>query len=45
MALRDAIPIMELVNAIRERNFKIICTQPQVYCKVFEDNSRALELA
>jgi hypothetical protein len=45
MALRDVIPIMELMNEFRERNFKVICTQPQVYCKVFEDNSGALELA
>jgi hypothetical protein len=45
MALRDVIPIMELMTEFRERNFKVICTQPQVYCKVFEDNSGALELA
>ena len=45
MALRDVIPIMELMTKLRERNFKVICTQPQVYCKVFEDNSGALELA
>eukprot|EP00804_Cyclotella_cryptica_P011849 CCRYP_015370-RA/>CCRYP_015370-RA protein AED:0.38 eAED:0.38 QI:0/-1/0/1/-1/0/1/0/109 len=45
MALRDVIPIMELMNEFRERIFKVICTQPQVYCKVFEDNSGALEFA
>ncbi|KAL7474843.1 hypothetical protein ACHAW6_000792 [Cyclotella cf. meneghiniana] len=45
MALRDVIPIMELMSEFRERNFKVMCTQPQVYCKVFEDNSGALELA
>ena len=45
MALRDVIPIMELMTELQERNFKVICTQPQVYCKVFEDNSGALELA
>eukprot|EP00804_Cyclotella_cryptica_P008228 CCRYP_015146-RA/>CCRYP_015146-RA protein AED:0.29 eAED:0.29 QI:0/0/0/1/1/1/3/0/283 len=45
MALRDLIPIMELMTEFQERNFKVICTQPQVYCKVFEDNSGALELA
>jgi len=45
MALRNVIPIMELMNEFRERNFKVVCTQPQVYCKVFEDNSGALELA
>eukprot|EP00804_Cyclotella_cryptica_P018385 CCRYP_020371-RA/>CCRYP_020371-RA protein AED:0.38 eAED:0.31 QI:0/-1/0/1/-1/0/1/0/111 len=45
MALCDVIPIMELMSEFRERNFKVICTQLQVYCKVFEDNLGALELA
>eukprot|EP00804_Cyclotella_cryptica_P029762 CCRYP_015213-RA/>CCRYP_015213-RA protein AED:0.17 eAED:0.23 QI:0/0/0/1/1/1/2/0/173 len=45
MALRNVIPIMELMTEFRERNFKVICTQPQVYCKEFEDNLGALELA
>ena len=45
MALRDVIPIMSLVQEMRERDFKVICTEPYVYCKVFEDNSGALELA
>jgi hypothetical protein len=30
---------------MRDRNFKVIYTEPYVYCKVFEDNSGALELA
>jgi hypothetical protein len=30
---------------MREQDFKVICTQPYVYCKVFEDNSGTLELA
>eukprot|EP00804_Cyclotella_cryptica_P024037 CCRYP_007263-RA/>CCRYP_007263-RA protein AED:0.37 eAED:0.37 QI:0/-1/0/1/-1/0/1/0/131 len=45
MALCDVTPVMELINKFPERNFKVICTQPQVCCKVFEDNSGALELA
>eukprot|EP00804_Cyclotella_cryptica_P014903 CCRYP_017891-RA/>CCRYP_017891-RA protein AED:0.30 eAED:0.30 QI:0/-1/0/1/-1/0/1/0/244 len=41
MALRDVIPTMELMTKLRERNFKVICTQPQVYyCKVFEDGEK-----
>jgi hypothetical protein len=44
-SLRDVIPIMGLVQEMRERNFQVICTAPYVYCKVFEDNSGALELA
>eukprot|EP00804_Cyclotella_cryptica_P013693 CCRYP_016143-RD/>CCRYP_016143-RD protein AED:0.40 eAED:0.40 QI:0/-1/0/1/-1/1/1/0/109 len=45
MALRDVIPLMELIKEMRERKFEIVNTQPYVYCKVFEDNSGALELA
>ncbi len=29
---------------MREQNFKVICIEPYVYCKVFEDNTGALEL-
>ncbi len=45
MALRDVIPVMDLIAEIKDRGFQVICTQPYVYCKVFEDNSGALELA
>ena len=45
MALRDVIPLLELIKEMRERKFDIVNTQPYVYCKVFEDNSGALELA
>jgi hypothetical protein len=45
MSLRDVIPIMELLEEMRERKHHVICTKPVVYCKVFEDNSGALELA
>ncbi len=44
MALRDVIPVMNLIDEIKTKGFKVICTQPYVYCKVFEDNSSALEL-
>ncbi len=30
---------------MREQNFSVLCTEPYVYCKVFEDNSGALGLA
>ncbi len=44
-ALRDVIPIMNLLQEMRERNFKVICIKPYVYhCKVLEDNAGALEL-
>ena len=44
-SLRDVIPIMELLQEMRELGHPVICTEPVVYCKVFEDNSGALELA
>jgi hypothetical protein len=45
MSLPDVIPVMNLIAEMKERDFQVICTQPYVYCKVFEDNSGALELA
>ncbi len=30
---------------MREQDFKVMCTIPHVYCKLFEDNLGALELA
>jgi hypothetical protein len=44
-ALRDVIPVMNLLQEMREQNFKVVCIEPYVYCKVFEDNTGALELA
>jgi hypothetical protein len=43
-SLCDAIPIMGLLQEMREQNFDVLCTKPYMYCKVFEDNSGALEL-
>ena len=45
MALRGNISLMELIKEMREHKFDIVNTQSYVYCKVFEDNSGALELA
>ncbi len=44
-ALHGVIPVMNLLQEMREQDFKVICTEHYVYCKVFEDNSGALELA
>lgn len=44
-SLRDVLPMMELVEEIKARGFNVLCTEPYVYCKSFEDNSGALELA
>ena len=45
MSLRDVLPIMFLFKEMREWGHAVICTEPHVFCKVFEDNSGALELA
>jgi hypothetical protein len=44
-ALRDVIPIMELLKEFKQRGFDIGSTVPKVHCEVFEDNSGALEIA
>ena len=44
-ALRDVIPIMELMDELKDRGYELISTEPKVYCKAFEDNSGALEIA
>ena len=44
-SLRDAIPIMNLLNEMKQNGINIASTTPQVMCRVFEDNSGALELA
>jgi hypothetical protein len=44
-ALRDAIPIMELFKEMKKVNMPIKSSKAKVHCKVFEDNSGALEIA
>ena len=44
-ALREAIPIMEILKEMKNNGYDIKSTVPKVHCKVFEDNSGALEIA
>ena len=44
-ALRDVIPIMGLLQEMRELGYQVLCAELYVYCEVFEGNSGALELA
>jgi hypothetical protein len=44
-ALREVIPIMELLREMKREKFPIFKTKPKICCKVFEDNSGALEMA
>ncbi|KAI2507733.1 hypothetical protein MHU86_6732 [Fragilaria crotonensis] len=44
-ALRDTIPIMELLKELKKNGYPITTAKATVHCKVFEDNSGALEMA
>jgi hypothetical protein len=44
-ALRDAIQTMELLKEMKKLGFPIQSTVPKMHCKIFEDNSGALEMA
>jgi len=44
-ALREAIPIMQIIQEMKDIGFPIGSTTPKIHCKVFEDNSGALEMA
>ena len=36
---------MQFLDELKEKGFSVYSTEPKVYCKAFEDNSGALELA
>ena len=44
-ALRDLIPLMRLLNEMKAQGFECQHKQAKVSCRVFEDNSGALEIA
>jgi hypothetical protein len=44
-ALREAIPIMRLLEEMKERGIKVSSEGAKVHCEVFEDNSGAIEIA
>ena len=44
-ALRDAIPIMELMKEMENKGISDKYETPVIHCKAFEDNSGALEIA
>ena len=43
--LRDAIPIMEILKEMKIYGFPIGCTKSKLRCRVFKDNSGAIEMA
>jgi hypothetical protein len=44
-ALRNTIPMMRLVEELRDKLFLPMDTMPKVFCRAFEDNSGAVELS
>ena len=44
-ALREAIPIMNLLKELKSLGFEINDQKTKVHCKVFEDNSGAIKIA
>jgi hypothetical protein len=44
-AMREVIPLLRLMKEVQEKGLPINVSQAQVHCKIFEDNSGALEMA
>ena len=44
-ALRKAIPLMEIMREMKQQGYNVGSTTPEVHCRLFEDNSGALQLA
>ena len=44
-ALRDVIHVMQLLSEMKEKKFTVGDDRAKVHCRVFEDNSGALEMA
>jgi hypothetical protein len=44
-ALREVIPIMELLKEMKEHGFPVRTAGSKVHCRAFEDNTGALEIA
>jgi hypothetical protein len=42
---RTTIPLMELVKQLKAHGIKVGYTKPKVHCEVFDDNTRAIEIA
>ena len=44
-ALREVIPLMELLKEMKEKGFDVRNHKVKFHCRVFEDNSGAIEMA
>ncbi len=45
IATREVLPLMELVQEMQDHGCDLTATTPRLHCRVFEDNSGAIELA
>jgi hypothetical protein len=43
--LRETIPLIDLTREFKARGLQLQATQPTIHCKIFDDNSGAVELA
>jgi hypothetical protein len=43
--LRQVIPMMELIKELSSKGVAMTSSKPEIHCKVFEDNSGAIEIA
>jgi hypothetical protein len=44
-AIREVLPLMELIQEMQKHGCELQATTPNLHCRVFEDNSGAVELA
>ena len=44
-ALREVIPIMNVIKEMKKLKLIPTASSPKIHCRVFEDNSGALEMA
>ena len=44
-ALREAIPLLSLLDELKEHGFSVDQTKAMIQCKVFKDNSGAIQIA
>ena len=44
-ALREVIPLMNIVKELKAHGFPMDAVQPTIHCRAFEDNSGALTMA
>ena len=43
--MKEIIPIINIITELKEQNFITIESKAEFHCKIFEDNSGALQMA